>query len=136
MTESSFSLPIVKLRPGKGRRLHSGAPWVFADEIAMDRRTRKIAPGTLVRLQDGIDDLGLAAFNPESQIAARLLDPDSGASVDAGWFAARLKQALELRETLFDAPFYRLVHAEARQLPNVRRKRLAYGGWTWRRARR
>lgn len=119
MTESSLSLPIVKLRPGKGRRLHSGAPWVFADEIAMDRRTRKLAPGTVVSLYDGVEDLGLAAFNPESQIAARLLDPDSGATVDTGWFAARLKQALELRETLFDAPFYRLVHAEADGLPGT-----------------
>ncbi len=119
MTESSLSLPIVKLRPGKGRRLHSGAPWVFADEIAMDRRTRKLAPGTVVSLYDGVEDLGLAAFNPESQIAARLLDPDSGATVDTGWLAGRLRQAHELRETLFDAPFYRLVHAEADGLPGT-----------------
>lgn len=119
MTEPSPSLPIVKLRPGKGRRLHTGAPWVFADEIAMDRRTRKLAPGTVVSLYDGVDDLGLAAFNPESQISARLLDPDSSANVDTDWFAARLKQAQELRETLFSAPFYRLVHAEADGLPGT-----------------
>ena len=119
MTEPTLSLPIVKLRPGKGRRLHTGAPWVFADEIAMDRRTRKLAPGTAVNLRDGVEDLGLAAFNPESQIAARLLDPDSGAILNTDWFAGRLTRALALRETLFDAPFYRLVHAEADGLPGT-----------------
>ena len=74
MTEPSLSLPIVKLRPGKGRRLRSGAPWVFADEIAMDRRTRKLAPGVLVNLRDGLEDLGVAAFNPDSQI--KKYDPE------------------------------------------------------------
>ena len=39
--------------------------------------------------------------------------------IDAGWFAARLRRALALREALFDAPFYRLVHAEADGLPGV-----------------
>ena len=62
---------------------------------------------------------GRAAFNAGSKIAARLLDPDPAAEIDAGWFAARLARALALRETLFDAPFYRLVHAEADGLPGV-----------------
>ena len=39
--------------------------------------------------------------------------------MDAAWFAARLARALALREALFDAPFYRLVHAEADGLPGV-----------------
>lgn len=116
----------VKLRPGKGRRLAQGAPWAFADEIAMDRRTRKLPPGALVRLVEGERALGLAAFNPESQIAARLIDPDPEAMVDEDWFAARLARALALRERLYDGPFYRLVHAEGDGLPGVVIDR--YGG--------
>lgn len=111
--------PAVKLRPGKGRRLAHGAPWAYADEIAMDRRTRGLAPGTLVRLIEGDRTHGLAAFNPGSTIAARLIDPDPEATVDADWFAARIRTALALRTRLFDAPFYRLVHAEGDQLPGV-----------------
>lgn len=111
--------PTVKLRPGKGRRLAEGAPWAFADEIAMDRRTRGLAPGTLVRLVDGDAVLGLAAFNPESKIAARLIDMDAEAVIGEDWFAARLSHALALRERLFDAPFYRLVHAEGDALPGL-----------------
>lgn len=119
MAETSPDRPTVRLRPGKGRRLAEGAPWAFADEIAMDRRTRNLAPGTLVRLVDGAEELGLAAFNPQSTIAARLIDAEAGAQVDADWFAARLTQAMRLRDTLFDAPFYRLVHAEGDGLPGV-----------------
>ena len=111
--------PTVKLRPNKGRRLAEGAPWAFADEIAMDRRTKGLVSGSLVRLVDGDRELGTAAFNPASTIAARLLDPDPEAAIDADWFAARLRRALDLRESLFDAPFYRLVHAEGDGLPGL-----------------
>jgi 23S rRNA (cytosine1962-C5)-methyltransferase len=111
--------PTVRLRPGRGRRLSEGAPWVFADEIAMDRRTRKLPGGELVRLIEGDRPLGLAAFNPESQIAARLVDADPDAAVDASWFATRFRRAIGLRERLYDGPFYRLVHAEGDGLPAV-----------------
>lgn len=112
-------LPIVKLRPGKGRRFAQGAPWFFADEIALDRRTRNIAPGTVVQLVEGERELGLAAFNADSQIAARILDGDSRAEVNREWLATRLRAALALRERLFDAPYYRLVHAEGDGLPGL-----------------
>lgn len=85
----------------------------------MDRRTRKLAPGSLVRLADGDRMLGLAAFNAESRIAARMLDTDSEAMVDAAWFAARLRRAQALREQLFEKPYWRLVHAEGDGLPGV-----------------
>ncbi|MFQ5567261.1 MAG: RlmI/RlmK family 23S rRNA methyltransferase, partial [Paracoccaceae bacterium] len=119
MTATLIDRPTVKLRPRKGRRLAEGAPWAFADEIAMDRRTKNLAPGTLVRLVEGERPLGLAAFNPASTIAARLIDPDPEAEIGADWFAARLRHALALRETLFDAPFYRLLHAEGDGLPGI-----------------
>jgi 23S rRNA (cytosine1962-C5)-methyltransferase len=119
MSDTSALRPVVKVRPGKGRRLAEGAPWVFADEIAMDRRTKSLAPGTLVRLVEGDGPAGLAAFNPGSTIAARLIDPDAEAEVSANWFAARIAHALTLRETLFDTPFYRLIHAEGDGLPGV-----------------
>ena len=109
----------VKLRPGKGRRLAEGAPWAFADEIAMDRRTRGLAPGEIVTLTSGDQTIGTVAFNGESQIAARLLDRDPEARIDQGWFEARLTAALAMRDRLYDAPFYRLVHAEGDGLPGV-----------------
>ena len=88
--------------------------------MVMDRRSRAIAPGSLALLTAADKaPLGLVAANPGSKIAARMLDPDPGADVDAAWLTDRLTRALTLRETLFDAPFYRLVHAEADGLPGV-----------------
>ena len=119
MTAPLTDRPTVKLRPGKGRRLAEGAPWAFADEIAMDRRTKNLQPGTLVQLAEGDRPLGLAAFNPASTIAARLIDLDPQAEIGADWFTARIRHALTLRETFFDAPFYRLIHAEGDRLPGI-----------------
>ncbi|GMG83243.1 class I SAM-dependent rRNA methyltransferase [Paralimibaculum aggregatum] len=118
-TDPAASRPTVKLRPGKGRRLSQGAPWAYADEIAMDRRTKALEPGSLVRLVEGDRVLGLAAFNGQSQLAARLIDPDPEAEIGPDWFAARLGAALRLREAFHDAPFYRLVHAEGDGFPGL-----------------
>jgi 23S rRNA (cytosine1962-C5)-methyltransferase len=118
---SDAARPVVRLRPNVNPQpLRRGAPWAYSDQLVLDRRTRSIPAGALVELQDAERRLlGLAAFNPGSKIAARMLDPDPGAEVDVAWLAARLRRALALRTTLFDAPYYRLVHAEADGLPGV-----------------
>ncbi len=113
--------PTARLRPKTDTRaLRRGFPWIYDNQLVLDRRTRSLAPGTLVRLEDAERrPIGLAALNPDSRIAARLLDDDAEARIDREWFAARLRRALRLRQALFDAPFYRLVHAEADGLPGV-----------------
>jgi 23S rRNA (cytosine1962-C5)-methyltransferase len=114
-------LPVVRLRPkAEARAIRHGFPWVYADELVMDRRTGNIPPGALAVLEDGERRvLGLVTVNVKSKIVARMLDRDPAAVIDEAWFAARLARALELRERLYDAPFYRLVHAEADGLPGV-----------------
>lgn len=98
----------------------AGAPWAYFDEIAMDRRSRSLPAGQIVRLETPERAvLGTAAFNPGSKIAARLLDPNPDAAIDQAWFANRLARAQALRQTLFQAPPYRLIHAEADGLPGV-----------------
>lgn len=113
--------PVVRLLPKTAAQpFRFGAPWVYADQIVLDRRTRAIPAGSIVELQDGEQrTLGAAGFNAGSRIALRLLDRDPAAVVDRSWFEARLSRALSLREALFDAPCYRLVHAEADDLPGV-----------------
>lgn len=112
--------PVVRLRPQAGRPALLRAPWFYADEVVMDRRTRAVPAGAVVELQDAERrPLGAAAFNPASKIALRLLDADPAAEIGEGWLAGRLGRALALREALYDAPFYRLVHAEGDGLPGV-----------------
>ncbi len=113
--------PIIRLLPKiKPQRIRFGMPWVYADQIVQDRRTKGIAPGTIAELQDANrEPLALVAVNPQSKIVARVLDRDMTATINRDWLVARLRHALDLRETLFDAPFYRLIHAEADGLPGV-----------------
>ncbi len=121
MTNDAPDRPAVRLTPKtSAKAIRFGAPWAYSDQIVLDRRTRAIPAGAIVVLQDSDrQPLGAAAFNPASKIAVRMLDRDPATVIDADWFHGRLARALALRETLFDAPFYRLVHAEADGLPGV-----------------
>ncbi len=112
--------PLLRLGAGQGRRLRAGSPWVFSNEIAMQPEYRRMPPGGLVRLEasDGAR-LGTFMFNPHSLIAARLLDRDPAAEIDADWIRARLQSAIDLRARVCDTPFHRLVHAEADRLPGL-----------------
>jgi hypothetical protein len=104
---------------GRGRAIRHGFPWVYADELVMDRRTRagprgaggaggcRPAPAGAGHGEPGLEDHRPGA-GPRSRGGDR-----------SGWLAARLATALALRARLYDAPFYRLVHAEADGLPGV-----------------
>ena len=58
-------------------------------------------------------------FNPHSLIAARLLDRDPAAAIDAGWVRTRLAEAVALRARVVPGEHHRLVHAEADRLPGL-----------------
>ena len=113
--------PTVRLRPkAEARAIRHGFPWVYADELVTDRRTQALEPGDFALLEDGERaPLGLVTVNLKSKIIARMIDRDPAAVIDAAWFDARISRALALRNALFDAPFYRLIHAEADGLPGV-----------------
>jgi 23S rRNA (cytosine1962-C5)-methyltransferase len=113
--------PVVRLKPkAEARAIRHGFPWIYADELVTDRRTGNLAPGALAILVDGDRrDLGLVTVNTKSKIIARMLDRNPDAVIDQSWFEARLSRALALRSRLYDAPFYRLVHAEADGLPGI-----------------
>lgn len=125
MTESqqtpAHRYPIVRLRPkAEARAIRHGFPWVYEDELVTDRRTSALAPGALAVLEDGErKEIGLVTVNVKSKIIARMIDRDVTAEVDQAWFARKIAFALAGRERLHDAPFYRLIHAEADGLPGV-----------------
>ncbi|WP_071797134.1 RSP_2647 family RNA methyltransferase [Natronohydrobacter thiooxidans] len=114
-------LPIIRLMPkAEARAIRHGFPWVFANELVTDRRTRALAPGTFARLEDAERrPMGVATVNPNSKIIARMLDRNPDAVIDVHWLTDRLRHAAAHRDRLFDAPFYRLIHAEADGLPGV-----------------
>jgi 23S rRNA (cytosine1962-C5)-methyltransferase len=110
--------PVLRLKPkADARRIRHGHPWAWADDLVLDRRSRKIEAGALAVLEDAERvPLGMGVATVEARIGFRLLDRDAGAtSTRTG--SARSSDALRLRSALYDAPFYRLVHAEGDGLP-------------------
>lgn len=119
--DTSDTMPTVRLIPkANARAIRHGFPWVYANEMVVDRRTRKIPPGTIARLEDSArQPLGLVAMNPDSKIIARVLDRDPDAVINQDWLEHHIARAHALRSQIYDAPFYRLIHAEADGLPGV-----------------
>jgi len=118
-TVTAADLPTLRLKRNEDRRLQAGHLWVFSNEIDTGQTPlTKFRAGDLVRVLAHNDRaLGLAYVNPKSLICARLLG--SWQPPGAGWFAARLRQALSLRERLYAAPFYRLIYGESDGLPGL-----------------
>ncbi|MGJ5618968.1 RSP_2647 family RNA methyltransferase [Sulfitobacter sp. MF3-043] len=114
-------LPVVRLLPkANARAIRHGFPWVYANELVTDRRTKALAPGSIARLEDSDRQaMGVVAMNSNSKIIARMLDQNADAVIDQAWFEAHITRALALRTLIYDDPYYRLVHAEADGLPGV-----------------
>lgn len=113
-------LPRIFLQAGGDRRVALGHPWAYSNEIRMDAATKALPAGTLATLHrtDG-KPLGVGTFTPHALIAFRVLSRDAHTSIDRAFLARRLERALALRNRCFDAPFYRLVHAESDELPGI-----------------
>src|SRR5579872_6281795 len=112
--------PVVTLLPAGHRRAEGGHPWIYSNEVQMDAAAKALAPGSLVTVKRADSrPLGVAMFNPHTLLAARLLDRDAGRPIGKRFLARRLERALRLRERLYRAPYYRLVHAEADGLPGL-----------------
>ena len=111
----------LRLKPkADARRIRHGHPWAWSDEIVLDRRSRKVPPGSLAILEDADrQPLAVGIANVEAKIAFRVLDRDPAAVIDDAWLRARIAAALSLRVRVFEAPFYRLIHAEGDALPGL-----------------
>jgi 23S rRNA (cytosine1962-C5)-methyltransferase len=118
-SHSGAALPEVFLRQGADRRALAGGPWVYSNEVRLDAAAKAIEPGAavLVRRADG-KPVGAGTFNSHSLIAIRLYSPE-GRALDQALFEERIRRALAIRERLFKAPHYRLIHAEADGLPGL-----------------
>ena len=112
--------PVLRLLPGRERRLKAGHPWAFSNEIDMKPAYRAIPAGDVVKLEgDDGTKFGSFCFNPHSLIAARKLSRDPDAALDRTWLATRLDAAIGLRAKLGLGEHCRLVHAEADGFPGL-----------------
>jgi 23S rRNA (cytosine1962-C5)-methyltransferase len=121
MTDSleAAQLPALRLKRNEDRRLHAGHLWIFSNEVDTGQTPLpKFKAGELVRVLAHNDRaLGLAYVNPQSLIAARLLE--TWKIPDTAWLAERMRTAMTLRDRLYAKPYYRLVYGESDGLPGL-----------------
>ena len=116
-----MSFPALFLKRREDRRLRAGHPWVYSNEVDVQRSPLAVfEPGQQaeVRANDG-HLLGMAYVNPRTLISARVYSRRAGEALDRALLARRVARALALRERLFESPQYRLVHGEGDGLPGL-----------------
>lgn len=99
------------------RRWDAGHPWIYRSDVLQ----RPDGDAGVVRVTDQRGKpIGVALWSPLSEISLRLIDRDPDATIDAGWWQARIARALARRAGLdAHANAYRLVHAEGDGLPSL-----------------
>ena len=99
-----MDLPPLILKKGEGRRLGAGHLWVFSNEVDTYKTPLEtLTPGQAVMiLASNGTPLGTGYVNPHSLICARLVSRDPNCPFGPALVIRRLKQALTLRERLFD----------------------------------
>ena len=109
------------LKKGEERRLRTGHPWVYNNEIDVGRaRLRGIPPGEPVELRDHRGEpLASAYANPHSLIAARIVSREAGVRLNRELLAERIGAADALRRREFDSPYYRMTFGESDALPGL-----------------
>jgi 23S rRNA (cytosine1962-C5)-methyltransferase len=116
-----MTLSSLRLNKHADRRLKAGHLWLYSNEIDTGATPLKgLAPGQQVVVEAANGKaLGVAYVNPNSLICARLVSRDPKQRLDRSLLVHRLNQALALRQRLFPAPYYRLVHGEGDLLPGL-----------------
>ena len=118
---TSDNLPVLLLKRNEQRRLAAGHLWIYSNEV--DTRKTPLTgfePGSLAAIQSSVGKtLGIAYVNPHSLICARLLTRRPRMVIDAAFYERRLRSALQLRQSLFEHPNYRLVYGESDGLPGL-----------------
>lgn len=121
MTYDAPPLPVLRLRPkADARAIRFGHPWAWSDDLVLDRRARTIAPGSLALLEDAErNPLAIGIATVEAKIAFRVLDRRTEAAIDTDWLRAKITAAHDLRQAIYETPYYRLIHAEGDGLPGL-----------------
>jgi len=116
-----FQVNKIILKPGREKSLLRRHPWVFSGAIARVEGSPKAGDTVRIVAQDG-RFLALAAYNPESQISARVWDWREETRIDAGFFRERIATAMRMRDAMVGMEVggaVRLINAESDGLPGL-----------------
>ena len=108
--------PAIQLKPGKEKRVYSLHPWIFRSDI--DKELNGCLPGDIVNIYSSRGKfLAKGYYNPNSQIALRIMTYQEEEPVDRDLIFRRIHEAVEYRRTFADLRSCRLVFAESDRLP-------------------
>jgi 23S rRNA (cytosine1962-C5)-methyltransferase len=105
------NLPVVRLKIER----RSSHPWIFQKMV--EKPAERLPGGSVVDIVDRAGQwVGRGFYNGHSRIALRVLTADPAEAIDAGFFARKVGQAIELRRDWLSLDAvtnaYRLVHSE------------------------
>jgi 23S rRNA (cytosine1962-C5)-methyltransferase len=109
----------VQLKPNRDTAIRAGHPWVFSGAVAGVEKARR---GDIVGVIDSKgDEVGIGTFHPGNSIRVRMISTNSNTSIDADFFANRLKALAECKKRFLpDATDgYRISNADADYLPGL-----------------
>ncbi len=111
-------MAVVRLAKNQDRRLRSGHPWVFSNEIRSLHGDPEAGGEVVVEDHRGVA-VGTGLYNPHSLIAVRLYARHAR-PIDADLFRDRIQTASALRRRILPVEStYRLVHGEGDFLPGL-----------------
>lgn len=109
-----MEFPVLYLRKGAERRLRAGHLWVYSNEV--DTRRSPLSgfeSGSQVQVRAANDKpVGIAFVNPHALICGRLVTRDAAHGLTPRLLTERMEAALQLRQRLFDKPFYRWIFGD------------------------
>jgi 23S rRNA (cytosine1962-C5)-methyltransferase len=111
----------IVLNKNISRRVESGHPWIFANEVNTGKeKDTNAKPGEIVDVYTFDKKfIGRGYYNPQSQISVRLLTRDKNENIDDTFFYNRIKQAWEYRQRIGYAENCRLIFGEADDMPQL-----------------
>jgi 23S rRNA (cytosine1962-C5)-methyltransferase len=111
----------IVLKKNISRRVESGHPWIFANEVnTAKEKDTNAAPGEIVDVYtfDKIF-IGKGYYNPQSQICVRLLTRDKNEIINEDFFYRKIKAAWEYRQKIGYVENCRLIFGEADDIPQL-----------------
>ena len=106
----------ITLKPGKEKRVYTLHPWIFKSDI--DQVDAQCLPGDTVDIISSKGRfLARGYYNPNSQIALRIMTYHEDEAVDRALIFRRIHEAVEYRRSFADLKSCRVVFAESDRLP-------------------
>ncbi|PFH37400.1 SAM-dependent methyltransferase [Besnoitia besnoiti] len=122
LRDAPLKRPQLHVKEFAAAQIRRGRPWIFRSDLVGGDELEVHAPCFVdVASAEGRDGetLGVALYNSQSTVAARLFARERYQRIDAGYLALLLRRAAALRQRFFTHPFFRVCNGEGDDLPGI-----------------